>query len=150
ALLEVTISPALPDTGPSVRCHQALHFRVRRGVPVAILGPNGSGKSTVLAAIAGVEPAGQVRVEWKQAPSSAPLLVGAYPERQIFAETVAEEIFYAARARGRDARVALEHAQALLDRLQLAAKRLIDRRTWELSTGEKRMIEVVAALVAPA
>jgi energy-coupling factor transporter ATP-binding protein EcfA2 len=116
---------------------------------VALTGPNGAGKTTVLESLAGVSERLGVAVRWGSAPPAPPLLVGELPERQIFAERVADEIAHAAVARGRPRSAVLEEALRHLAVLGLGPE-FLERRTWSLSSGEKRLVLTVGGLVAPA
>jgi len=120
-----------------------------RGI-TAVIGRNGIGKSAVLGAVAGHTPVDQVETTWSKSNEPAPIVTLQYPELQIFEERPEAEVVYAAVVRGVDREKALELAWEALDRLGLDRTTLTTRRTWTLSTGEKRMLEVVAALIAPA
>jgi energy-coupling factor transport system ATP-binding protein len=145
----VRIEPRAPASGPAIRLERAAEFELpARGV-VALLGPNAAGKSVLLAALAGLESQAQVQLEWS-GPAAAPaLLVSQYPERQLFQERVADELSFAAVSRGLDRGATLARAGRALERLGLAPG-MLDRRCWDLSSGERRLIEVVAGLIAPA
>src|SRR5437867_858036 len=77
-----------------------------------------------------------------------PILTLQFPELQIFEEAVADELAFAGVTRGVPRAQVLAEAAALLKELGLQA--LLEAKTWPLSAGEKRLVEVVAALVAPA
>jgi tungstate transport system ATP-binding protein len=119
-----------------------------RGV-TALLGPNGAGKSVLLVAAAGLEEIAQVRVHWAALPARPPIMALQYPELQVFEERVADEVVFAAVARGLDRPVALAAAAHHLQSMGFDPERLLARRTWTLSTGEKRLVEVIGALIAP-
>jgi len=57
---------------------------------------------------------------------------------------------FAAVARGMERPRALADAVNHLRGLGFEPATLLERRTWTLSTGEKRLVEVVGALIAPA
>jgi energy-coupling factor transporter ATP-binding protein EcfA2 len=137
-------------SGPRVSIDRTIDIEVRSRGVTGIVGRNGIGKSAILGAVSGHTPIGQVETRWFVATDPGPITTLQYPELQIFEESPAAEMTYAAVARGiprREAEVlAWEHLRALgMDREGLAI-----RRTWTLSTGEKRMLEVVSALIAPA
>ena len=143
------VSLSAPERGPSIRLLAPLEITIpERGV-LALLGPNAAGKSVLLSALTGLEAQPQVEVAWESDAGAPPLLVSQYPERQLFQEKVADELAYAAVSRG------LSRAE-VLDRAMLACQRLglgpgiLERRCWDLSSGERRLIEVVAGLIAPA
>jgi len=137
------------EGGPRIRATRAVEIRLgARGV-TALVGPNGAGKSVLLAAAAGLEVIAQVRVHWVAPPAHPPIMALQYPELQVFEDRVADEIVFAAVARGLDRPVALAAAARHLRSMGLDPERLLARRTWTLSTGEKRLVEVIGALIAP-
>ena len=150
SVIQVTISPQIPVTGPRVAVAEPLRLDLRPGEVLALEGPNGAGKSVVLAAVAGLEPSPQVEVSWRRGPDPPPIVALQYPELQIFEEVVEHEIVFAAVARGLGRSAARDAAARALTVLGFDPGAFMARRTWSLSTGEKRLVEVVAALIAPA
>jgi energy-coupling factor transport system ATP-binding protein len=147
--LRLRVTPPARDEGPRVQVREALEIGIgERGV-TALLGPNGAGKSVLLAAASGLETLDQVVVAWTSPPPLAPIMALQYPELQVFEEMVSRELVFAAEARGLDGRRAREVARVHLAALGLDAEAFLERRTWTLSTGEKRLVEVVGALIAP-
>jgi ABC-type multidrug transport system ATPase subunit len=69
---------------------------------------------------------------------------------EIFEEKAADEVVYAAVSRGVPRALALERAASLLERFGPGPGGLLERHTWGLSGGEKRLLSLVAALIAPA
>jgi len=120
-----------------------------RGV-TALIGANGAGKTVLLEAAAGIRPSPQVDIQWERQPDPPALMAGQFPDLQIFEETVADEVVYAATSRGMPRAEALERAVACFDALGYAGSTFTGRRTWSLSGGEKRLVEIVATVVAPA
>jgi len=147
--LEIEIVPATDERGPRIDVTGPVNLRLGAGV-TALLGSNGAGKSVLLAAAAGLEPLPQVRVTWVRPPIPPPILALQFPELQVFEELVADELAFAAMARGLSRSEALEIAGNHLWELGLDPTKMLERRTWTLSTGEKRLIEVIGALIAPA
>lgn len=148
-LATVVVSAAGGTGGPAVHA-AGLSFSIgARGV-TALTGPNGTGKSVLLGALAGVYEVAQVSVTWARACVPPPILTLQYPELQVFEEWVRDEVLYAARARGMERAAALAASARAFTALGFDPDALFARRTWELSTGGKRIVEVVAALVAPA
>ena len=115
----------------------------------AIAGPNGSGKTSVLEALAGVEPVRGMEIKWRESYPNRPILAGQFPERQIFQEHVRAEVSFAALRRGMPAGEIESRMTEMFRSLALPLD-FPDRRTWELSTGEKRMVSLVATLLTPA
>jgi len=145
----VTLTPANAD-GPRVNATRPGRFEIAaRGVTV-LAGPNGIGKSVLLAALAGLEQPDGVAVTWARPPVGSPVLALQFPEQQVFEEWVEDELCFAAMQRGLARGTALQAARAALAELGDTGGALLTCRTWDLSTGEKRMVEVVAALIAPA
>jgi energy-coupling factor transporter ATP-binding protein EcfA2 len=136
--------------GPRVNATRPARFEIAaRGITV-LAGPNGIGKSVLLAALAGLEQPAGVTVTWTVPRVTPPILALQFPEQQVFEERVEDELAFAAVQRGLSRAEALARAHAALAELGIAAGAWAARRTWDLSTGEKRMVEVVAALIAPA
>jgi len=144
----VRVEPRARAEGPLVRTAHPIDFELpSRGV-LALLGPNGAGKSVLLASLCGLIETGQVTVEWRAAEGPPPLFVSQYPESQIFEELIRDELLYAARKRGVSPGDAEASALSALERLGLSGGWPL-RRSWDLSSGERRMTQVVAGLIAP-
>jgi energy-coupling factor transporter ATP-binding protein EcfA2 len=114
-----------------------------------LVGPNGVGKSVLLAAAAGVLSLNQIRIEWAPHRGCAPLMASQYPELEIFEDLVGDEVSYAAVSRGFARSDTRSSASRMFDLLELGGE-FLERRTWSLSGGEKRLLSLVSALVAPA
>lgn len=114
----------------------------------AIVGPNGTGKTSVLEALAGMEPIRGLEIRWRETFPHGPILAGQFPERQIFEERVRAEVSFAGVRRGVQAGEIERCMREMFDELKLSPD-FADRRTWELSTGEKRLVSIVATLLAP-
>ena len=149
-LLTLRVSPWDGSDGPVVRTPVALEIPVARTGVTAIEGPNAAGKSVLLAVAAGLLSLDQVRIVGGPDPGAPPILSSQYPELEIFEEMAGDELVYAAVSRGVPRAEALERAAGLLDRLGLEAAGFLERRAWGLSGGEKRLLSVVAGLIAPA
>lgn len=149
-ILRIRISPDPGGEGRWIHVHRAVDIAVGGRGLTALLGPNGAGKSVLLAAAAGLTPSPQVLVEWSSAPARTPIVALQYPELQIFEESVEDEVVFAAEARGVERSEALAAAADCLRELGFDPGNFIGRRTWLLSSGEKRVLEVVGALIAPA
>lgn len=149
-LLTLRVSPWAGGDGPAVMTPVALEIPVAKTGVTAIEGPNAAGKSVLLSAAVGVIQLKQVQVVDGPGPGSPPILCSQYPELEIFEERAGDEAVYAAVSRGVPRALALEQAVALLERLGPGLGRLLERHTWGLSGGEKRLLSLVAALIAPA
>lgn len=138
------------ESGPRVNLARPLEIAVPRHGVVALLGPNGVGKSVVLGAVAGLIHPAQISVRWGERLQLPVIAALQFPEQQIFEERVEDELVYAAVARGVRREIAIATAARLLEQLELDANRFFDRKVWDLAGGERRLVEVVSALSAPA
>ena len=139
----------LPERGERIAVAGPVRIAIGdRGV-WAIVGPNGAGKSSVLEALAGMEPIRGMEINWRESFPHGPVLAGQFPERQIFEERVRAEVSFAGMRRGVPAEELEQRMRAMFDDLELAPN-FPDRRTWELSTGEKRLVSIVATMLTPA
>jgi len=151
----VRITPEPPAEGGTVTVPAAIEFEVRAGAPIALTGPNGSGKSVTLEALAGMAGSAQVTAVGSggtgvaESAGRAPVLLAQYPELQVFGDSVGEEIAFALRRRGADVAAGLHAASRMLAFLGLDQIPL-SRSPWALSTGERRLVQAVGALVTPA
>jgi len=135
--------------GPAVRTARALSIDLpARGV-ICLTGPNGCGKSVVLSAAAGLVDSDQCTLEWKIPDAPPPLMASQYPEQQIFEEKVEDELLFAAVSRGVSRPQALASAANALATMGLDPKSFLERRCWWLSGGERRIVSVLSALMAP-
>jgi energy-coupling factor transporter ATP-binding protein EcfA2 len=136
--------------GPRVNIDRALAVEVPSAGLLALSGANGIGKSVILSAIAGLAPVPQVEVTWSEPNHPPPIIALQFPELQIFQEVVSDEIAYASVSRGVARDHCLAQANNLLRTLQFDPEDFLSRRTWSLSMGAKRIMEVIGAIVAPA
>lgn len=147
----VVVAPLAGDgAGPLVRTASRLEIEVPGSGMLALMGPNGAGKSVILGAIAGIVSCPQVEVAWIDNSKPVAIMSLQYPEQQLFEDRVADEVAYAAVARGRPRESALEDAGALFASLGLDPAVFMGRRVWDLSGGERRLVQLVATLAAPA
>ena len=136
--------------GPVVRASNRLEIVLpERGV-LALIGANGAGKSVLLGSIAGIVSCPQVATHWARASQVVPIMSLQYPEQQLFEDRVGDEVTYASIARGTPREAAFETAGSLLKNLGLDPGVFMGRRVWDLSGGERRLVQMVATLAAPA
>ena len=147
--LRMTIGDFGDSSGPRVHVVPGTVIEVTRPGVTALIGPNGSGKSVLLAAAVGLFRSPRVRIE-SEAGGLPPILVSQYPELQVFEDRVEDELCFAATSRGTPRDRAVRMGAEMLDALGMPASGLLSRSTWDLSSGEKRLLEVVSALIAPA
>ncbi len=148
--LALDVAPGGDADGPCVQTRSRLRVEVRTPGITGLAGRNGSGKSVLLAAACGLLDLPQIGVRWARVPEVPPILAAQYPELQIFEERVRDEVAFAAVSRGMDRERALAEAQQCFGALGLGGSGFLGTRCWDLSAGERRLLEVVAALVAPA
>ena len=148
-LLRIRVAPSASETGPRVRVARPLEIAIEGEGVTALVGPNGVGKSVLLGAVLGLDRLPQISLTWR-GPHEPPIMALQYPELQVFEELVADELVFAAIARGVGRSRALTEAANHLRVLGFDPEAMLSRRTWTLSTGEKRLVEVIGALIAPA
>ena len=129
--------------------HHALRgvtLGIRAGDRVGVMGGSGTGKSTLLHVFARLQApsAGELWTDYSQA--QLPSLVFQFPERQLFAETVREDVGYGLRQGGVsqgevDARV----HEAMQD-VGLPPETFAARTPFHLSAGEQRRVALAAAI----
>jgi energy-coupling factor transporter ATP-binding protein EcfA2 len=149
-LLTLRVSPWDGRGGPAVRTPVELEILVARTGVTAIEGPNAAGKSVLLSVAAGILRLDQVLVLGAPGSGGPPILSSQYPELEIFEERAGDEVVYAAVSRGIARQEAVGRASRLLERLGLGAPGFLERHTWSLSGGEKRLLSLVGGLIAPA
>ena len=128
---------------------------VGRGEIVGVMGDNGSGKTTLLRSIMGtVKPqAGRVTLGGDDI-SALPVssrasrigMVFQNPNHQLFTDSVWREVVVGPLARGRSSQECRPAALSLLRRFGLA--HMCDRHPLTLSFGEKRRLNLAAAMVS--
>ncbi|MDD6461901.1 MAG: energy-coupling factor transporter ATPase [Bifidobacteriaceae bacterium] len=135
----------------------ALHgvnLTVRRGEFLTITGANGSGKSTLLSLLCGIEAptSGEVRSlgEHPHSRKGRKRLLGRVgyvmqmPERQLFADTVAQDVAFGPHNLGLQSSELDERVHDTLEMVGITA--LADRSPWELSGGQQRLAAIAGVL----
>lgn len=144
------LSLSYPETGVALR---EVNLRVRRGERLHLFGSNGAGKSSLLRCLAGLESpeAGTVEIAGIAGPRPEllPGKVGVLfqnPTRQLFAESVHEEVAFGLRRLGRSRP---ETELCVAEALTLCGiGHLAERAPLTLSFGEQHRV-ALAAVVAP-
>jgi energy-coupling factor transporter ATP-binding protein EcfA2 len=149
ASIVIEVAPPAPATGPRVELSEAIRIGIGvRGI-TALVGRNAVGKSVLLEAACGLLESPQIRVTRPLGTGRPPILASQFPELQIFEERVDDELCFGAVSRG----LPREQARACaLEHLAMLGfdSSFLSRRCWSLSSGERRLTQVVAALIAPA
>ncbi len=134
-----------------------INLSVRAGELVAIIGLSGSGKTTLLQHMTGLlQPdSGRVLVDGKDIHSKNVSLsqlrrrlglVFQFPETQLFAETVFDDIAFGPQNLGLDASQVASRVNAALLTVALNPPDFIDRSPFQLSSGEKRRVAIAGVL----
>lgn len=124
-------------------------FSIERGGRYLISGPNGAGKTTLLRAMVGFRPlsAGEVKIFGKPPrPSDLRGRVGLLhqnPARQLFEETVRDEVAFSLRRFGRDRETGERVAAALV---RCGIEDLADHSPHTLSFGQKHLVALASLL----
>ncbi len=145
-LLELRkVSVAYDAGSPTVRhALREVNLRVGTGDRVGLMGRAGSGKTTLLHVLAGLRTpdSGKLHGAEKLLPS----LVFQFPEHQLFAETVAEDVAYGLRAHGVPEEAVRSRVEAVLVDVGLEPAEFATRAPFHLSGGEKRRVALAGAL----
>jgi len=119
-----------------------------------IIGSTGSGKSTILKMINGLIPhfvgrlEGHVRVFGQKPSPEIAFFVKQNPEEMITSTDVADEIIFPLIQVGMSRTEAKKEAEEVCEELRIAG--LLERKTYELSTGELQLVEIASALASKA
>ncbi|MCL4078566.1 ATP-binding cassette domain-containing protein [Coriobacteriia bacterium Es71-Z0120] len=131
------------------RALDGVSVQVERGEVVLVVGVTGSGKSTLLKVLAGLLAPGEGSVTidgspLPHPPASAVGIVFQNPERQLFGETVLEDVAFGPRMLG--APRPLEVAERALSRVGLDPEAFGARSPFSLSGGEARRVAIAGVL----
>lgn len=144
-------------SGVPLQILDGVSLTLKAGENTAIVGPSGSGKSTLLAILGTLEvpTSGTLRIGEVEPFSLAEAEMATFRSRQIgfvFQDhhllpqcTVLENVLVPYLAAGTADKSAVEHAEALLQRVGLAERRL--HRPAQLSGGERQRVAIARALV---
>lgn len=131
-------------------------FTVEDGEFLAIAGHTGSGKSTLVQHMNGLLAPTKGRVLWngqdladKKQATQARAAIGVvfqYPEHQLFAATVAEDVAFGPRNLGLSATEVEERVRQAIQAVELDYDEVADRSPFELSGGQQRRVAFAGVL----
>lgn len=140
--------------GPDAQALDGVSLEVPARVTTAIVGQTGSGKSTLLRLLCGLEAADAgsltvcgINAATKRGRRQVRRAVGyvmQHPERQLFAQTVAEDVAFGPRNQGLSAAEVERRVAHALDLVGLADRR--DVSPFELSGGQQRLAAIAGVL----
>lgn len=129
-----------------------ISFSVAPGEIVALIGASGVGKSTLLHLAAGLRQpsSGSVERATPEVKRTPPVMLALeYPERQLFARTVEEDVAAALWIGGAPAEERKRRAERALREVDLDPAQFASRVPGTLSEGEKRRAALAAFLIEP-
>ncbi|WP_417572253.1 ABC transporter ATP-binding protein [Paratractidigestivibacter faecalis] len=140
--------------GPDAQALDGVSLKVPVHATTAIVGQTGSGKSTLLRLLCGLEAADAgsltvcgINATTKRGRRQVRRAVGyvmQHPERQLFAQTVAEDVAFGPRNQGLSAAEVERRVAHALDLVGLADRR--DASPFELSGGQQRLAAIAGVL----
>ncbi|WP_417137533.1 ABC transporter ATP-binding protein [Paratractidigestivibacter faecalis] len=140
--------------GPDAQALDGVSLKVPARATTAIVGQTGSGKSTLLRLLCGLEAADAgsltvcgINAATKRGRRQVRRAVGyvmQHPERQLFAQTVAEDVAFGPRNQGLSAAEVERRVAHALDLVGLADRR--DASPFELSGGQQRLAAIAGVL----
>lgn len=140
--------------GPDAQALDGVSLEVPARATTAIVGQTGSGKSTLLRLLCGLEAADTgsltvcgINAATKRGRRQIRRAVGyvmQHPERQLFAQTVAEDVAFGPRNQGLSAAEVERRVAHALDLVGLADRR--DASPFELSGGQQRLAAIAGVL----
>ena len=140
--------------GPDAQALDGVSLEVPAHATTAIVGQTGSGKSTLLRLLCGLEAADAgsltvcgINAATKRGRCQVRRAVGyvmQHPERQLFAQTVAEDVAFGPRNQGLSAAEVEKRVAHALDLVGLTDRR--DASPFELSGGQQRLAAIAGVL----
>ena len=140
--------------GPGAQALDGVSLEVPARATTAIVGQTGSGKSTLLRLLCGLEAADAgsltvcgINAATKRGRRQVRRAVGyvmQHPERQLFAQTAAEDVAFGPRNQGLSAAEVERRVAHALDLVGLADRR--DASPFELSGGQQRLAAIAGVL----
>lgn len=152
------VSYTYPDA--QTRALDDVNVRINQGCIVALMGPNGSGKSTFVRALAALitPDEGSIRVSQVEVTAHARRAkrvqrtklrhilgyVMQHPERQLFADSVLEDVSFGPRNLGYSEQAIADQVKQALAMLHI--EHLQDRAPLTLSGGQQRLVAIAGVL----
>jgi energy-coupling factor transporter ATP-binding protein EcfA2 len=121
-------------------------LEVRAGDRVGLMGASGSGKSTLLSLLAGLRRPQRGGLEVASTAERLVSLVLQFPERQLFAESVHDDVAYGLRESGLAPHEVRSRVDTALEDVGLDAAEFGPRPPFHLSGGEMRRVALAGAL----
>ncbi len=156
-LLENISYTYMPGTPYARQALKEVSLTVEKGEFVALVGHSGSGKSTLAQHISGLlhPMSGRVLVNGQdlaekngqaKAARSQVGIVFQYPEHQLFAETVFEDIAFGPRNMGLDEEEVKRRVAWALNFVRLSAEEFSERSPFKLSGGQMRRVAIAGVI----
>lgn len=147
----------MPGTPFEVHALKGINLEIERGEFVGLMGSTGSGKSTLVQHLNGLlrPTKGSVFFEGIPTGSEKKLLsslrtrvgmVFQFPEKQLFADTVFDDVAFGPRQMGLSPEEIEERVYEALSRVGLSFKELKDRSPFNLSGGQMRRVALAGVL----
>lgn len=142
----------------STKAINQISLSIGNGEIIGIIGTIGAGKSTLAKLLNGLllPDSGQIILDGKILNTKPPDfkhwrknvgLVFQYPEQQFFAETVREEIAFAAKNQAYSPKTWDKLLKELMERLDFLEEKDLDRPPEEFSGGQRRFIAIASILI---
>lgn len=146
----------MPDTSLEQLALQNTNLGIDEGEFIGLIGPTGSGKSTLVQLLSALLIPAEGKILFKGKEIGRDIephiirkevgLVFQFPENQLFAETVADDVAFGPRNLGLSEGQANLNAREALESVGLAYERYADRSPFSLSGGEKRLVAIAGIL----
>ena len=140
----------------TLRALDSVTLSIERGEFVAVVGSSGSGKSTLIPHTNGLlhPTTGRVLLRGRDIASKAAAngarrsvgLVMQYPEQQLFASTVYEDVAFGPENLGLEPADVDERVRHALDQVGLSFEELAERNPFHLSGGQQRRVAFAGVL----
>lgn len=146
----------MPNTSLEQLALQSINLGIDEGEFIGLIGPTGSGKSTLVQLLSTllIPTEGKIIFEGQEIGKDIDPriirkevgLVFQFPESQLFAETVADDVAFGPRNLGLSEEEVDLRVRDSLGSVGLAYERYADRSPFSLSGGEKRLVAIAGIL----